>query len=265
MNNPSKRNLRLLHSLLRPILEEWGSKEVMNALMLLKSESNLFLEPDNIHPRPGRESKARARRPAVARYVSKESLDPENYELIQKLAESFNDKKFLPRMSDIRNFVEVHGNLSSNFKQRAEAVRPLVEILVDEPLANLRKIYEELHMSGPSELGPLSDAINHIGSHRRMNSSVFDYRDKKIVENPDLMRGNGERINASHQEGPVERADQKSLALDGDGASVLSALPTEEVPISDKNQDLDKVVRREVDRLNQEENCQNDKSEISKK
>jgi len=80
-------------------------------------------------------------------------------DLLLKLATRFEQKRFLPALADVRNFLERRSNATEAVHARDTGMSKVFGILItlsDDELENL--IQDDIY-SGPSKLGPLSDAI----------------------------------------------------------------------------------------------------------
>ena len=75
------------------------------------------------------------------------------------LAQLFEEKRFLPVMADIRNFFEAYGAAPTKIKARQNAVPPIFQYLSSMSEDRLDRIVNEGAFGGPSELGPIAEAI----------------------------------------------------------------------------------------------------------
>ena len=82
---------------------------------------------------------------------------------MRALAERFEAKSFLPRCADIRNFCRIHGIDERASKSRAAAIPRLFKYLATMDPKNLQRLLDESAFSGPSQLGPLAEAIREHG------------------------------------------------------------------------------------------------------
>ncbi|HDR9267723.1 TPA: hypothetical protein QDB24_003194 [Burkholderia vietnamiensis] len=86
--------------------------------------------------------------------------------LLHLLASRFDEKKFLPSVSDARSFMETYGE-TPKLKQRSEAVRPVFRLLTEMSAESLERIKSTDVSWGVSRLGPLADAIRDRGAEMR--------------------------------------------------------------------------------------------------
>jgi hypothetical protein len=70
---------------------------------------------------------------------------------------------FLPSVADVREFLIMMGTRPIGMKDRTQAFRVLLESLTQLPIARLQQLAQTSLHSGPSELGPISDAITIAG------------------------------------------------------------------------------------------------------
>jgi hypothetical protein len=80
-----------------------------------------------------------------------------------QLAERYDQKQFLPSVADVREFLIMMGERPVGMKDRQEAFRVLLQSLMRLPVERLQQFVRTALHSGPSELGPLSDAIAAAG------------------------------------------------------------------------------------------------------
>jgi hypothetical protein len=76
-----------------------------------------------------------------------------------ELALRFDQRQFLPNLSDVREFLIMMGERPAAMKDRAEAFRLLLKALSVLPPERVARLANSAIHSGPSQLGPLSDAI----------------------------------------------------------------------------------------------------------
>jgi len=164
----------LLSRLLQTLVDEWGLDNVAAALR--------HISVPQIHPlaeippitrhRPAGE---RAR-PSATEQIERAALDGEQKETLLELAIRFDRKQFLPSVADIREFLTMMGERPTDLKDRKEAFRILLRNLRQLPVDRLKQIASTALHSGPSQLGPISDAIAAAGEHlsrqRQSNSEL---------------------------------------------------------------------------------------------
>src|SRR5206468_2862492 len=84
-------------------------------------------------------------------------------ELLLQLAVRYDNKQFLPTVPDVREFLLMIGVEPEYMKDRKDAFRVLLRSLTALSLERLQQISNASRHSGPSQLGPLSDAIAAVG------------------------------------------------------------------------------------------------------
>jgi hypothetical protein len=89
--------------------------------------------------------------------------DGEKRDALLELAERYDRKQFLPSVADVREFLIMMGERPVGMKDRKEAFRVLSRSLIQLPLEDLQQLTRTGLHSGPSQLGPLSDAISAAG------------------------------------------------------------------------------------------------------
>lgn len=151
----------LLRRLLQALVDEWGHEEVAKALGgVTRSSLDPTVEPAT-RPKP-RRSAARVRLSATGQ-TEQAGLEGERKEALLRLAERYDRKRFLPSLADVREFLIMMDERPVIVKDRKEAFRTLLRSLMGLPMERLRQLVLMAQHSGPSELGPLSEAIASAG------------------------------------------------------------------------------------------------------
>jgi len=110
------------------------------------------------------------------------------------LARLFDEKRFLPAMGDIRNLFEAYGAELVKIGTRQNAIPPIFQFLSSMSEDRLDRIVNEGAFSGPSELGPIAEAIK--ARSRNMGQS----------------EGHGDPLKAEEEELAHPRHGRKSSA-----------------------------------------------------
>lgn len=147
----------LLTKLLQTLVDEWGHEDVAAAL----ASTNVSLEGRAEGPQP-RSSKKSVRLSATEQ-IQRLALEREQKEVLLQLAARYDQKLFLPSVVDVREFLIMMGTRPISMKDRTQAFRVLLGSLTQMSVARLRQLAQTALHSGPSELGPLSDAITIAG------------------------------------------------------------------------------------------------------
>jgi len=150
-----KSKYHLLMSLLAPLLREWGYDTVRQCLDEAHTEQakgNLSLAA---HKRkPAKEY----RRPNAVDMTERLDAAVERKETLRALAARFDAKTFLPTTSDVRHFLEMRGH-PGPVKQRQDSFRRVLDVLLSMADDELMQLQASGTHAGPTQLGPLSDAI----------------------------------------------------------------------------------------------------------
>lgn len=169
-----KSHKTLLIKLLQALVDEWGREEVAEALGSITGSS---LDPTTeLANRPKLQgSKLRLRLSATGQ-VERTSLEGEKKEALLRLAERYDRKRFLPSVPDVREFLVMMDEKPIVMKDRKDAFRVLLRSLMRLPVERLQQLVLTAQHSGPSELGPLSDAIAVAGERlpRRQHANHED-------------------------------------------------------------------------------------------
>ena len=83
------------------------------------------------------------------------------------LAKRFETKRFLPSCADIRNFCAIYDIEPPASKSRAAAIPRLFKYFAAMDRKDVERLSADKAYSGPSELGPLAEAIRRHGRATR--------------------------------------------------------------------------------------------------
>ena len=92
-------------------------------------------------------------------------LSSEKKSAVSDLARKFENKSFLPTYRDIVDFCEMYGIDVPASRSRANAIPRVFKFIAGMEASDIRGILERGMFSGPSRLGPISDAIRHYRRH----------------------------------------------------------------------------------------------------
>src|SRR5262249_32285696 len=102
-------------------------------------------------------------KPNASEQVERVALQGEQRDALLLLAARYDQRLFLPSVADVREFLIMMGERPITMKDRSEAFRILLRSLMQLPAERLLRLTQTALHSGPSELGPLSDAIAAAG------------------------------------------------------------------------------------------------------
>jgi hypothetical protein len=156
-----KRRRALLIKLLQALVDEWGCDEVAATLASTTVSSRNPLSGAVYGPKP-RPPNIKARLSATEQ-IERAALEGERKEVLLQLAERYDRKMFLPRVADVREFLIMMGEKPTGMKDRTQAFQVVLGSLMQLPVVRLQQLVQTALHSGPSELGPLSDAIAAAG------------------------------------------------------------------------------------------------------
>ena len=152
---------------LRLLVSRHGFKAVNLELRTLKAEQG----PTE---RPGRGVQASAKRKGkvnAAEYVRKLDVDADKRPAVWALAERFDAKRFLATCADISNFCANYDIDPPASKSRAAAIPRLFKFFAAMDAKDVERLAANKAYSGPSQLGPLADAIRQHGRAARNRSA----------------------------------------------------------------------------------------------
>lgn len=147
----------LLNNLLHSLVQEWGHAEVEEALASLSSTRGVPAAAQRYDIRTG---SRRSQKLSASEQVARAQLSDAQRHVLQELGARFDRKEFLPSSFDVREFVALLGGKPVLTKNRSETFRRLLDALTQMPVEELEQLANSARFSGPSTLGPLSEAIS---------------------------------------------------------------------------------------------------------
>ena len=110
-------------------------------------------------------------------YASRLDLPPEKKRVVVELAERFENKSFLPTFGDIANFCGIYGIDAPTSKSRSSAIPRVFRLIAAMETDKIQRILDSGLFSGPSRLGPISDAIRRNAK----NSAAYSNKTRPEV------------------------------------------------------------------------------------
>ena len=155
----AKKDLRIA---LGSIVEQYGFDTVSQALH--------EIEPAGGRPSARGGARARSqtrrtrgrptkRRLSAIEYVQAMEVQAERAAVVRRAAEEFERRAFLPTLGDIRSFCEAYGLEELKSNSRSSGIPRIFKLLATTEVADLERILDDRLFSGPTELGPIADAI----------------------------------------------------------------------------------------------------------
>ena len=163
-----------LGRLMRMLVDEWGYAAVEDALAQI-SDTHRDKGSSVLQDRWAGISPSRAERrikPSAVEQVSRLSIPDRERQSLLVLAKKFDQRSFLPKVIDIREFLAMRGEEHRGVKDRLDGFRVLLRWLSQLPSDKLEEIANSGRYSGPAQLGPLSDAIKSTGEAIRRQDGV---------------------------------------------------------------------------------------------
>ena len=151
---------------IRLLVRRHGFKAVSLELRMLKAEQKPVRQQQ-------RDTQARAgqrnRRANAIEYVQKLDVDADKRPAVLALAERFEAKRFLPSCADI--ICAIYDIEPPASKSRAAAIPRLFKYFAAMDTKDVERLSTDEAYSGPSELGPLAEAIRRHGRAARNPAS----------------------------------------------------------------------------------------------
>lgn len=176
----SRQGNETLRKLLSVLVDGWGFQSVESTLQQIKSTPAKPDEGENAGVGDRRNSEQA--KPSAVDIVTKIKAPPYTKQLLLEVASRYEAKLFLPTVADVRNFLETRGYPARQVKQRLEAFRRVLDVLLETPPDRLERIVRQASRSGPSQLGPISDAIRATNASIRSLPSP-DFSESEDIEN----------------------------------------------------------------------------------
>ena len=154
-------------ALLRTIVKEHGFEEVERCLQeIAVSKSATRGAQSGIEKPIGRAKNLRRKKrtkTTASQYVVRLDVPPEKVQSVSELAARFDAKAFLPAFNDAVEFCLIYGIEPPASRSRANVIPRVFKFVVSLESDKIQRMLDEGHFSGPSRLGPISDAIARNG------------------------------------------------------------------------------------------------------
>ena len=149
-----------LRAALRSMVEEFGFESVSRALHEMEPDRVEMKTRTVVRSKRVRGSGSRNRRSVSAvEYVRGMDIPTDRAPVIVRVAEEFERRTFLPTVGDVRSFCETYGIEPPKSTARASSIPRIFKFLVAVDAAEVKSILDGRMFSGPTELGPIADAI----------------------------------------------------------------------------------------------------------
>lgn len=152
---------RLLDALIKALIEEWGREKVEASIKHVCGEM-----ADRPQKRPLPEGRFGKHASTALSVASRIEIDDERRKLILEIAERYDQREFLPNMEDWKEFMILAGRRSGGARTRTDAFKLMLPHLRGLSVHQLNELIEFSRNTGPSRLGPISDAISEAGRRR---------------------------------------------------------------------------------------------------
>ena len=93
--------------------------------------------------------------------------------VLRRAAEEFEQRVFLSTLNNIRNFCEAYGIEEPRSKSRASGIPRVFKFLVTMDVADVERMLDDRMFSGPSQFGPIADAIR--GKAKEYRDAAIDH------------------------------------------------------------------------------------------
>ena len=149
-----------LGAALRSMVEEFGFESVSRTLHEMEPDQVEMKTRAVARPKRMRNSGSRNKRSVSAvDYVRGMDIPTDRAKVIARAAEEFERRTFLPTVGDVRSFCEAYGIEQPKSRARASSIPRIFKFLLTVDAAEVNSILDDRMFSGPTELGPIADAI----------------------------------------------------------------------------------------------------------
>ena len=153
------------------IVEEHGFEKVEEYLQEIAVSERVSAQPlasSAPSPVPTKRTRNRTRRkPSASQYVTRLDVSPDKAHLVNELATRFDGKSFMPAFNDAAEFCHIYGIEPPASRSRANVIPRVFKRIAALETDQIQRIVDGGHFSGPSRLGPISDAIRRNGRAAR--------------------------------------------------------------------------------------------------
>ncbi len=165
---------------LQTLVRRHGMSSVLHGL------ADLQAAPDSTVPSSAAKRPSDARsKPSAIEYVGRMLLPPDKAQAMERAAQCFEDKSFLPGVADIREFCRVYGLDLGKSVSRTGAIPRIFTFLAAMDTDQVSRMLDDGAFSGPARLGPIADAIRNRSAGRlrsRYPDSVQRMSDKVAAD-----------------------------------------------------------------------------------
>ena len=160
---------RDLSDTLRDLVSHHGLRAVLHCL------ADIEPIPDSAEPciAPRTQDPAKSK-PSAAACVGRMTLSPHKIAAVRRAAELFDDKRFLPALSDIREFSRVHGLDLPKTASRASSIPRVFAFIASMDTDVIENTLDDGAFSGPTRLAPIADAIRSHSAPRSHDRAIAD-------------------------------------------------------------------------------------------
>lgn len=160
---------RDLSDTLRGLVSRHGLRAVLHCL------ADTELLPDSVESctEPKAQDPAKSKPSAVA-CVARMTLSPHKVGAVRRAVELFDDKRFLPALSDIREFSRVHGLDLPKTASRASSIPRVFAFIASMDTDVIENTLGDGAFSGPTRLAPIADAIRGHAVPRSHDRAITD-------------------------------------------------------------------------------------------
>ena len=149
--------------LLLSIVEEHGFDKVEECFLeiaALKHTTGQSQTSSTASSVPTKRMRSRSRKkPTASQYVLRLEVSPEKAPLVNELATRFDAKSFMPAFNDAVEFCHIYGIEPPASRSRSNVIPRVFKRIASLEADQIRRMVDGRHFSGPSRLGPISDAI----------------------------------------------------------------------------------------------------------
>lgn len=163
---------RIIRGVCEPLIAEWGIHAVQDEFNHAIRQIENGPAEGGTKSRQNRSLLQNKEREKFAAYlVKKQDISHKKKDILYVIAKKYDEKAFLPRLSDVRNFITMSGgDTKVNIKDRNSAFRVLLNLIENFSDKQLELLLQSADRSGPTRLAPISEAISSVSETRARRS-----------------------------------------------------------------------------------------------
>lgn len=168
----------LLSDMIQVLVSTYGRDAVRQAVEAAGNEIRRGrAQPDRVGTSQSSldlDQRKRAPKPSALELAKRVNVPNSRRNDVEEIAKRFDQRAFLPTSADAREFLILAGKKPRAIKDRSDAFKQVLAVLLQVPTERLAGIVGSSAYAGPSELSAISDAIGQISRSRQDQLNLAD-------------------------------------------------------------------------------------------